>query len=71
MFYSLQVLITIWKELNNSDKYTPFVTPAGPDPNLNTLNKRFNSSKTENHRQIENNGVQNSVDNQASSYCWE
>ena len=71
LFYSLQVLITIWKELNSSDKYTPFVTPAGSGLGLNTFYKHFNSHNADNHRQIENNRAQQSVDNQASSYRWD
>ena len=71
LFYSLQVLITIWKELNNNDKYTPFVTPESSGLHFNTISKHFNSYNQDNQRQIENKGSQKNDENQVSSYFWE
>lgn len=44
-FYSMQIIITIWKELNGSDKYTPFITPSSNGYSFNMSSHYLHSLK--------------------------
>ena len=46
--YSLQVLITVWKELNNQDTYTPFMTNNTLPPALDSSSFFSNCVKERN-----------------------
>ena len=44
-FYSLQIIITIWKEQHEKDEYTPFVTPKNGVYSFHTITHSFDAIK--------------------------
>lgn len=70
-FYSLQVLITIWKELNGTDKYTPFVTPGASGSSFSAPSQQLHYLKESDTRTTVNDSMNENTGNTAICYSWE
>lgn len=71
LFYSLQVLITIWKELNGTDKYTPFVTPGASGFGFSAPSQQLHYLKENDNGTVVTDSMIENTGNTSISYSWE